>query len=608
MRILILLLFSLNFTFTFCQEDFFSSRHIGMEEGLSHYKVLSFYPTSKGMWIGTADGLNYYDGFNWKYWKQEDEQLNFKAVDFIHSDQNQHLWLFNTTLPIVKSTLNAIDILDPQTNQLISFSEKFKDKAPFRLTDVKNFFEDNEHRLYFFANQNLWRIIGDGVFENIAIPKGFHLIKTLSDGTYVGLIDKKIAIVSSSGDLIFQSEYIIQNRIYEVLGNAERFIVWQQEHLQQLFERQADNTYQPQEFPKLSPGEMVHPVFYDKIKDQFWLYNDEKLHLIDFNGKSHSQPLNTPRNACIDKNGNLWIGEHGITILKSQQQKFKRFLYQEDKTNSTSKLYRSRGMLEKNGQLYVNTYLGSKVIDLSNGEISSLLEEDHRVNFVIMKGRNNDLWFANRGLTQLDSEDKNVSKTFHPEFPENADRAWSILEDVNGKIWIGEEGLSFLEDGKVKLFEKYNEFTQLQDALVLDLFKDKNGLIWVVSSKGLYQLNLQKGIVAGYGKSRKGNFKLPSNKFQHMYQDDDGIYWLATEDAGLIKCNKMTGEIKTFDEKNGFLSKNIYAVYEDDFGFLWLSSFNGLIRFNKEKEKSIVFTVEDGITENEFNRISPSSK
>ena len=88
-----------------------------MEEGLSHYKVLSFYPTSKGMWIGTADGLNYYDGFNWKYWKQEDEQLNFKAVDFIHSDQNQHLWLFNTSLPLIKSTLEAIDILDPQTSQ-----------------------------------------------------------------------------------------------------------------------------------------------------------------------------------------------------------------------------------------------------------------------------------------------------------------------------------------------------------------------------------------------------------------------------------------------------------------------------------------------------------
>ncbi|MFK8009410.1 MAG: helix-turn-helix domain-containing protein [Saprospiraceae bacterium] len=99
-------------------------------------------------------------------------------------------------------------------------------------------------------------------------------------------------------------------------------------------------------------------------------------------------------------------------------------------------------------------------------------------------------------------------------------------------------------------------------------------------------------------------FHLPSTKFQHMHQDAQGVFWLATEDAGLIRWNKATGEVDQFNKSHGFLTNNIYSVFEDDFENLWLSSFNGIIRFQKESKNFTIFNEEDGISDNEFNRIS----
>ena len=68
-----------------------SIRPIGEAEGLSNYRVLSFLPDENGMWIGTQDGLNFFDGYNWQYWTQDEGQLSNQAVSFIHKDHEVEL-------------------------------------------------------------------------------------------------------------------------------------------------------------------------------------------------------------------------------------------------------------------------------------------------------------------------------------------------------------------------------------------------------------------------------------------------------------------------------------------------------------------------------------
>ncbi len=591
------------------QDYFTNTMRIGMEEGLSHYKVLSLYPDESGMYIGTADGLNHFDGFSWKYWKQDDEQLNFTTVDFIHQDQEGHLWLFSTTNARTKNDLFAIDILEVKNNKRISFSEKFGNKAPFELKDVQEFFEDESHQLYFFANQQLWKYNSESLFEEMDIPRGFAPIDIFSDGTLVGTKNKQVVLVSATGKFLFNTNYNIKRELRDlhVLGDHQRFMVWQfgQIHGHKLFVKQTNDEYEASPLPHLSDDlEIIHPVFFDKDSNQTWLYKKPMLHMLSFEGRRLSLPIDkSPRTACIDLNGNLWYGENGLTIVKSQEQRFKRFLYRDEVISQSAPFYRCRGLLEKGNELFINTYLGTKVIDLSNGKTRDLFDEANK-KFVVLEDNNEELWFANREVVKIEGTKSTISRNFEYEDPSNADRIWSMLHDSNGEYWIGEEGLSMLHDGKIRDFNKYNNFQEVRKAMILDLFKDKNGVVWAASNNGLYQLDAEKGIVAGFGKKHTGKFNLPSNKFQHMYQDADGIYWLATEDIGLIKWDKAGGAIEIFDERHGLLSNNIYSIYEDSYGYLWMSSFNGIIRFDKTKEKAIVFTAENGITDNEFNRIS----
>ena len=146
-----------------------------------------------------------------------------------------------------------------------------------------------------------------------------------------------------------------------------------------------------------------------------------------------------------------------------------------------------------------------------------------------MQDRDQHLWSAKRDVRQLNQNDNQLLNSFENKSYQS--RIWSMFEDIEGQIWVGGRGLYFLENNEIKPFEQYNDFHELEDALVLFIYQDRSGVIWIGSEDGLYQLDRKKGIIAGYGRNKKGQFYLPTNKFQHMYQDARGIYWLATEDS-----------------------------------------------------------------------------
>ena len=589
---------------SFGQPYFGNVLNFTMEDGLSHYKVLSLYPDADGMWIGTADGLNHYDGFNWQYWKHEDQQLSFRNVDFLYKDDSGRLWIFNCNGSRRKSNLLAIDLLEPGSKEAATFSAFFNGQAPFLPEMVRQFFEDDQHRLYFYAEERLWRYSPDAFFEQVQLPAGFEPIHIFGNGTFAGTRNNSLAIASPDGKILYQSDYDIQiNDRFSLKGDHRNFIITQPTNRSRLFKLTADGSYSSSHFPqvnKVSWG--VHVVDYNPTSRHFWMYVDPHLRLIDANGQILLQTPIWTRVACLDHSGNLWGGGAvGLYILKPQRRIFQRYLYQDSETTRIDELFRCRGMVEKNGQLYVNTYHGPQKIDLESGSYTAFGDPARK--FVVLKDRRERLWFGRRLVYQLDESDGRLLHTNQSDEPEPG-RIWSMLEDADGRIWIGEDGISYIEGDKIIPLDRYNGFTELKGAVVLSLFKDNKGQIWVASTRGLYILSPLRGIVARFGKSGQGRNYLPADNFQHIYQDADGIFWLATEEAGLIRWNKHTGEWKIYNKQNGFLSNNLYAVYEDDYGFLWMSSFNGLIRMEKSSGQVQVFNELDGTSNNEFNRIS----
>src|SRR5690606_23601487 len=59
-----------------------------------------------------------------------------------------------------------------------------------------------------------------------------------------------------------------------------------------------------------------------------------------------------------------------------------------------------------------------------------------------------------------------------------------------------------------------------------------------------------------------------------------GVLWLGTRGRGLVRFDPQ-GRVRAFDRRHGLLDDAIYAVLEDDAGYLWLSGSRTICRVKK---------------------------
>lgn len=89
------------------EPDFFFS-HLGVENGLSQVSVLKIYQDADGfLWFGTRNGLNRYDGYEFKVYRNEvnnPRSLSDNYITDITEDNHQNLWVGTT------NGLNCIDV------------------------------------------------------------------------------------------------------------------------------------------------------------------------------------------------------------------------------------------------------------------------------------------------------------------------------------------------------------------------------------------------------------------------------------------------------------------------------------------------------------------
>ena len=87
-----------------------------------------------------------------------------------------------------------------------------------------------------------------------------------------------------------------------------------------------------------------------------------------------------------------------------------------------------------------------------------------------------------------------------------------------------------------------------------------------------------------------------------MSEDSRNNLWIGTWPTGMVRFNKDTGKSKRYYEKEGGLIDNtVNAIIPDDDGYLWISTKNGICRFNPVTETFLdYYYAEDGLQSNEF--------
>jgi len=179
----------------------------------------------------------------------------------------------------------------------------------------------------------------------------------------------------------------------------------------------------------------------------------------------------------------------------------------------------------------------------------------------------------------------------------------SMMEDREGAMWFGAmHGLSRFKDGKLYSFTK--EDGVVPDG-IMDIVEDRKGNLWFATLKGLLRFDGQK--FSSIALPRLGQKEIGAIV---AYADAMNVIWVGTLEGGLLRVKN--GKIASITSHNGLFSDSIWALVEDDQGYMWMTSNRGIARVRKreldefadgkrDQIQSEVFGVSDGMADTECN-------
>lgn len=152
----------------------------------------------------------------------------------------------------------------------------------------------------------------------------------------------------------------------------------------------------------------------------------------------------------------------------------------------------------------------------------------------------------------------------------------SIIQDKYGFIWIGtEEGLNRYDGFKITHFKRSISPASLSSNRISTLLYDDD-VIWIGTWDGLNTIDIHtfevKRINTGTG-----------NIIRTLFKDKDGDIWIGTT-KGLLVYRKTSEEFKLFNTENSELTHNtIRSFYQAVNGDMWIGTYDGLNKLSNGK-------------------------
>ena len=143
------------------------------------------------------------------------------------------------------------------------------------------------------------------------------------------------------------------------------------------------------------------------------------------------------------------------------------------------------------------------------------------------------------------------------------------------------------------------------------LFQDSKGTLWVGSTIGLFEIDIQKEEILGFYSFDyldDDSTKFPVHhclSSNHIISlgESEGEIWVGQYDAGVDILNPKTRKVRRITVESGLNSNSVCALLPDD-GGMWIGTFNGLAHYNRDNGSLSTFTSRNGLSHSEFNRWS----
>ncbi|MBQ3765741.1 MAG: response regulator [Bacteroidales bacterium] len=325
-------------------------------------------------------------------------------------------------------------------------------------------------------------------------------------------------------------------------------------------------------------------------------------------------PFNIPdseiRTLFLDSRQNLWVGttDQGYSVSYHYKDQFNsnKFL-----TSAFARKTVTSLCLDKQNRLWITTLRdGLWVYDLDRKELLSVdvssLMPDINVGYNrcsrVFCDSDGELWllFMNKYIvyrTRYDGRSFKVLDTagiFNP---------FSIMEDGRGRIWIGGTVSTLLCYDKSDRSKKYVPLTeQLQTTYVRDLcISDHGYLIAAVSEMPLQRIDTNTDEVETLNlpdKERAVCIRRSVLTSTALLKDSAGDLWVGTTANGLLRHSRKDDATAPVD---GVPCMDISSIEEDRQGNIWVSTMNGLGKYDRTVNRFVNYYEADGIGGNQFS-------
>lgn len=597
------------------------------------------------MWFGTADGLNRFDGNNFKVFRHDPgnpNSIGSNAISYLFEDRCNRLWI---------GTSKGLYYYDGVLG-------KFTCLTPFANKYIRAIQDDAHGRLWFVAEGELYRFplkIIDSLESvqkaELAVRKGdpsglnplmypadlFQKIKIEDqsptamttdehDGIWLGTTKGKLIQFTNGTDraVYWESPLLTGNSIENIstAGAGKLLIGTSGNGLLQLDSHTGQFTG-----PLLKNEQGSSEIFVRDIirykEDEFWVATEGGLYRYrtsaapgkssKFEGhikKVYGDPFSLSDNAlytlCKDREGGIWIGSYfgGINYLANRPITFEKYF-----PGMHHPSFVGNAIREITEDQYGNFWIGTEdaglnKADFKTGKFKHILpgsagQAAHtNIHGMLADGSRLYVGTFEHGMDVMDIP----SGKFIRHYKAGGDNGLqsnfinAILKTREGKYLVcTARGLYYFNPGKGKF--------SLAPGLPVDEFysaiaEDHTGKIWIgTHTRGV--LYLDNGRWRRLKIMTSGEDRLQNTRILYIKEDMWGRLWIATED-GLMR---VTGQnkVKIFDSHSGLPSNIVYALVPDSLNNMWLTTSKGMVKINGKDDKVIVYNTADGLLNNQFN-------
>ena len=585
-------------------------KFLDISDGLSNNSVTTIFQDSDGyLWFGTYDGLNRYDGYNFKVFRNrinDKKSLPFNTIYSIEGDSRKNIWVGGS---------NGICIYSKTTATFHPVEYTLPNQKPKILKDIIHQTQLVSENLVLVASQNLGLIaFENGSFVGKQIPlKGLGNNISIDNYDAIALQDDKkkghcwihvrnIGICSynyKSKDLKVVFPFSKEVKSIKLASDGNLWLGTDEGIF--LFNSKSgvlsDNYF--------SNKCSVTDILLDK-KKEIWITTDgcgiykivgPNKKAIPYNVVNDVQlaKSNSVWSLYEDKAGNKWFGSlrGGISMLSSTPKYFKNIRY--NATDPAENFILSFCEDEKKN-LWVGTdgaglkYWNRKTNTYSN--YSNKLSSPFITG--IVRDNNNEIWLStwNGGMNKINPQNNSVTQysCFNPFTKQIEKKIWLVYKDSKANIWASatNEGCLYWFDRAKNSFVLFDKsITNLQS-----LTETSDGKLWGGNYTSLFSLekNTKKITKTNIG-----------NPVRCIHEDSDKNLWLGTQEGGLLLFDRKTNTFKRLTTDDGLPSNTILRMLEDKEGNLWMSTYNGVCRFDKKRKTFRNFSVNDGLQSNQFS-------